>query len=215
MPAPKPAPHNARRASSYPDSNTGVPAMAGAAPDEYRCKATKKSGGDRCGQWRLQGQEVCKYHGGSSPQALAAARRRIEHAKTIERADTAARRLGLPVDVDPQQALLDELHQTAGICAWLRTHLDTRLDTTDEATVVDSAEWRAWHQQREHLTTVATACLRAGIAERQVRLAEQQGALLADVIRRIFDDPDLGLTERQKEAAPRVARRHLTVAATA
>jgi hypothetical protein len=49
---------------------------------------------------------------------------------------------------------------------------------------------------------VCEAAIRAGIEERRVRLAEQQGALVADVIRKILGD--LELTPEQAAKAGEV-----------
>ena len=48
-----------------------------------------------------------------------------------------------------------------------------------------------WVDAQDRLARYATAALRAGVEERRVRLAEDQGALVAQVIRRILDRLDL------------------------
>lgn len=48
------------------------------------------------------------------------------------------------------------------------------------------------------------------MAERQVRLAEEQGMLLAMVIRNILTDPRMKLTPEQVIASREVTRYHLT-----
>jgi len=48
-------------------------------PPKRRCKARNRQG-NQCGQAPAIGQEVCRLHGGASPQALNAARRRLEAA---------------------------------------------------------------------------------------------------------------------------------------
>jgi len=53
----------------------------------------------------------------------------------------------------------------------------------------------------------AKLALDAGVEERQVRIAEQQGELIALVIRSIRGD--LGLNSKQQSEAPAVVRRHL------
>lgn len=130
----------------------------------------------------MRGQLVCVKHGGNSPQARRAAERRIEEERVSEAAASAVRRLGLPLDVDPTQALLDELHQTAGIVAWLREEIDTSGMERIE-NIVDTAAWRTWQEQRTHLARVAAECIRAGIAERAVRIAEQQAGQVVAAMR--------------------------------
>jgi len=58
---------------------------------------------------------------------------------------------------------------------------------------------------------VTKAAIAAGIEERKVRIAEQQGALLADVIRRILGDLDLNA--EQQARVPEVVPRHLRAVA--
>jgi hypothetical protein len=169
-----------------------------------RCPAWSGRHGRQCNNSPIRGGRVCRAHGGSSPAVRAAAEARLAASTETEKARRAVTQLGLSRTVEPHQALLEELHQSAGLVAWLRTLLDQN-DTVD----VESATWRAWDIQRAHLVRVAKTCIDAGIAERQVQLAEAQGRLLVDVIRRIFDDPELGLTEEQRQVVGVVAGRHL------
>lgn len=64
-------------------------------------------------------------------------------------------------------------------------------------------------EERDRCASFAAKAVAAGLAERQVRLAERQGALIAEVLRAVLGDPALGLSKEQREAAPGVARRHL------
>ncbi|MBF0724064.1 hypothetical protein [Sanguibacter inulinus] len=64
----------------------------------------------------MHGQKVCKMHGGMAGQNRAAAARRIEE----EAARAAVVTLGLPVDISPSDALLEEVRWTAGHVQWLR-----------------------------------------------------------------------------------------------
>lgn len=81
----------------------------------FRCKAKSTTTGDQCRRRAAPGCEVCTSHGGKAPQVRAAGERRLAE-------EQAARRLvtyGLPREVDPHTALLEELHRTAGHVAWL------------------------------------------------------------------------------------------------
>lgn len=64
-------------------------------------------------------------------------------------------------------------------------------------------------QERDRAAGMAAKAVAAGLATRQVELAERQGALVADLIRALFADPELGLTAEQLQHAPAVAARHL------
>lgn len=69
-------------------------------------------------------------------------------------------------------------------------------------------------QERERCAGWCIKAIAAGLAERQVRLAERQGALLADALRAVMGDASLGLSEEQRRAMPGVIRRHLSAIST-
>lgn len=135
-------------------------------------------------------------HGGKTPSALRNAAQRREQRQAI----LAAEAFGLPREVDPHTALLEELYRTAGAVEWLSAVVaDLERDaitwgmtrekeggedagTTHEAKV--SVWVQLWQAERKHLVDVGKACVGAGIEERRVRLAEQAGAVLAGVLQR-------------------------------
>lgn len=94
---------------------------------------------------------------------------------------------------------------------------DQYVTTEDGATVKTGEYIRAMvkleSEERDRCGHFAKLAVAAGLAERQVRLAEQQGAMLAAVIRAILGDPDLGLTAQQNAVAPAVVARHLRLVA--
>lgn len=65
--------------------------------------------------------------------------------------------------------------------------------------------------ERKHLVAATAAALRAGIDERQVRLAERQGEQMAEILRGVL--ADLGVLDHPEAAT--VVRRHLALAASA
>lgn len=165
------------------------------------CAARKRQGEGTCTQiagWGTThpGTGPCKLHGGSTATHISAAR--------TEQARRAVATYGLPRDIDPAAALLEEVHRTAGHVAWLGERIreldesalawgptEVAEKTATEFPGVDSKEaarpsvWLdLYHRERTHLVRVSKAALDAGISERLVRLAEQQGAMLAEVIRR-------------------------------
>jgi hypothetical protein len=80
----------------------------------------------------------------------------------------------------------------------------------DEGTTYEAAAsiWLALYwKEREHLVRVCAATVKAGVDERLVKLAEDQGRLVADVLRAILGDLDL--TPEQHTRAYEVAPRHL------
>lgn len=190
-----------------------------------RCGAHRNDG-QPCGRWPEKGATVCRQCGGAAPQVKAAAARRREE----EAARQAAATFALPVEIDPGTALLEEVHRTAGVIAWLEVRVENVAGVSPESLIFGTMKqtsrmtpdgnttsteegaavhvWlKLWQEERAHLVKVCAAALAAGVAERQVRLAEQQGTLLAQVIRGIL--ADLNLTPAQEAAAGEVAARHL------
>lgn len=174
-----------------------------------RCSA-KRRNGEGCGAWAVKGATVCRMHGGSSPQARQAAARRVQE----EKAAKAAQRLAQPIETDPSQALLDLVSSAAGEVAYWRARVDEIQDRDEKrltsgltkitegkdrggvttlrtVETIAAIEYRMWTAAQDRLAQYATAALRAGVQERQIKLAEDQGALVAQVIRRILDRLDL------------------------
>lgn len=197
-------------------------------PEPPRCKAKSRRSGERCRRWPMLGQEVCATHGGKAPRAKAAAERRLVEA----RAAKALANFGIPREIDAKDALLEELYRTAGAIDWLYGQIK-ELDPTGitwgktEETDKGSGEFtgtdithaaavnvwvQLWQKERDHLVAVSKAAISAGIEERRVLLAEQQGALLASVIKGILGD--LQLTPAQAAAAPRIVADRLRGAVT-
>lgn len=188
-----------------------------------RCKAKSSRTGDQCRKRPMRGQAVCGSHGGRSPIAKAAAERRLKE----QEARAAVTMFGLPREVDARDALLEEVYRTAGAVDWLTEKVrelapdaavwgvtERTEKTATEFEGIDTTEAAAvniwielWQKERKHLVDVSKAAIAAGIEERRVRLAEQQGALLASVIKQILGDLDL--TPSQADRAPQIVAGHL------
>lgn len=206
-------------------------------PDERRCTANyspknKDGKTGRCTGRALKGQTVCAFHGGSTKKAKAAAARRIAEGKAQKLVETYGRK----IKTTATEALLDEVQWTAGHVAWLRE----RVQEIEEAHTPGDGEsplvwgttrrksggedwgeteeaapniWLKLYQaERSHLVRVCAEAIKAGIEERRVRLAEQQGQLVAQAIRAILDD--LGLTVEQQAKVPEIVPRHLRALAS-
>lgn len=200
-----------------------------------RCTAHRRSDGAQCGNDPMQGQRVCRMHGGSTKKSRAKGARVVAEVQAVKAVAT----LGLAVDVSPTEALLEEVRWTAGHVGWLRARVqeldEQTRDTGTNATgrhplvwgvteesektggddwgskTVEKAAPSIWYQlydnERKHLVAVCSAALKAGVEERRVQLAEQQGVLLAQVIRAILHD--LGLTAKQQTLVGTVVPKHL------
>lgn len=67
-------------------------------------------------------------------------------------------------------------------------------------------------KERDRCASMAAKAVAAGLATRQVELAERQGALIASLLTAVFDELDL--TDAQREAAPDVLDRQLRLVAS-
>lgn len=191
--------------------------------EDRRCKATKRDG-TPCTRWAIRGATVCGAHGGKAPQVrkMAMVRAELEYWGV---ADATA-------DVDPGEVLLRLLSQAvaraeqyaaklAGVVSEAgdlhQALVGDRMVISESGQLTKIDEYvrglaRLEAEERDRAANFATKAIAAGLAERQVRLAEKQGALIADVLRLVLADASLGLTEQQRAAVPDVLRRHLSIA---
>jgi hypothetical protein len=199
-----------------------------------RCKGHKQDG-KPCMQWPRRGATVCKRHGGNAPQVKAAAERRQQE----EDAQKALATYGQPRAVDPAQALLEEVHRTAGHVAWLSVvvaGLDQESLVWGVAEEIDrpagaTAEggWspggtetkrkaapNVWldlyARERKHLADVCKAAIAAGVSVRIVNVFEQVGAAYVAVLDRVLER--LELTPGQRLRVPGVVEAELRTLAS-
>lgn len=199
-----------------------------------RCqRRSKNSGGEQCGAIAMNGQDVCRFHGGASKQARAKAQERIAE----ERARGLMATYGRKIDTTATEALLDEVQWTAGHVAWLRERVQEIESAAAGADGNDPLVWgvtreksggqdfgtteeaapniwlRLYQTERAHLVKVCSEAIKAGIEERRIKLAEKQGELVAHAIRAIL--ADLGLSAEQQAKVPDIVPRHLRALASA
>lgn len=197
-----------------------------------KCKARNRKGRG-CGNVALPGQDVCRLHGGASPQALAAAERRLERARitrTLE--ELLAEAEGNAVGRDPIEHLLDTIKHASGMVSVLRSlvgqlrpaydwrALSEQVREAEGARMALEAEYVANGEEpparlpvlhgalygpdhnedakphvlvvmlgewTDRLAKYSKLALDAGVAEREVRLHEEQGRLVVTVLRRVLD----------------------------
>lgn len=136
-----------------------------------RCHATARTG-QQCRRTAMEGQQVCALHGGKSPQALAAAERRL----TRERAmGEIARRLeGVELDGrHPVEHLLEVVHKDAVMVRAIELELGERdsllgVNRFDEVVVHPLAGmYREW---TDSLARNSKLALDAGIDDKRLQL---------------------------------------------
>lgn len=177
-----------------------------------------KGSGKPCKAYPVKGATVCAAHGGMAPQI---------RAKAAVRAELMSWGLDSPV-VDPGETLLKLVSQSAARAQRYADELEEHVG--ESATLREALIAQAYGefgpvgeyvrglatleaQERDRCATFCAKAIAAGLAERQVRLAERTGALIADVLRSVMGDASLGLTEDQRRAMPEVIRRHLAAVA--
>jgi len=184
--------------------------------------------GDPCTQPAMAGQEVCKSHGGRSPQALAAAEARRAAEESTKQLTKLAKSLGEQSDVtDPSEIVLEQIQWRHGHVRWLRTRAmaiapkqavwgrtKKKVGGDDHGTTSESKPnvwWQLYFQASSELEKLCIEAIRAGLEERRVRLAEQQ----ADVLVRMLDGllADLG-HDPDDPATAEVVERHLRAVGT-
>lgn len=189
------------------------------ATDPAKCWGISKRSEQQCRKAPLHGSRYCRNHAGNG-QARAAAAVRAELAKWTLGTD----------NIDPAKTLLQLLSQSKTRVEQYATRLAQLVDEhggdlaeamVDESYVMSEsgalqkvgeyirglATLEA--QERDRCANFARLAIGAGIAERQVRLAEQQGALMATFMRAVLGDPALALSAEQRAAIPAVMNRHL------
>lgn len=127
----------------------------------------------------MDGQVRCDRHGGKTPRALAAAERREAEARVQDELVKAVGTYGLPRDVDPGVALLEEVRRTAGHVAWLGQKVGALRE--DQLFIVGAfgsflnPYVTQYQRERTHHARICADAVRCGLEARQVALAERIG----------------------------------------
>lgn len=149
------------------------------------------------------GLGCCKHHGGASPTAIKAANRKIATKEAVL--------LGAPREINPLDAIIWCIQIKAGEVQWLSEKI---VDLEERDWIEDSLAGRRFNLFARHrdeatksLVEFSKIAISLGLAERAVKLAEQYGTMLANLIKGILGD--LNLTAEQQAEAPRIVRKHL------
>lgn len=162
-----------------------------------------KTNGDPCPNWAVRGASVCSAHGGRAPQVRAAAEERLA-------VEAAVARFALDLDDTPAgEVMLREIQRSSAMCQHLAglvnglSEEDLRWGVAGRdirpsaqpggqpgIQVYQRAQIhpfvRMFNDERKQLRDWILAAHAAGIEERLVRLAEQDGAWAAKVAGAMF-----------------------------
>jgi hypothetical protein len=127
--------------------------------------------------------------------------------RTVAETQAKLKRYGAPIEASPTEALLGCLHISVGHVVWLRLKIEEpAFDDLDKYEA--RALIRMYDTERDRLAKLAKAALDVGVAEKHVQAVERVGEAVADLLKLVFDDPDLKLNTRQRKRLPDVLRRH-------
>lgn len=164
-------------------------------PDSNKCYLPAGWGTSHRGYGR------CKRHGGATINGGISAEKEM----VLERMAT----FGTPLDIGPHEALLLEVQRTAGHVQWLGERI-RQMEAEELAVVMGKtgmkiSEWLILYQnERKMLVSVCNVAIKAGVAERKIRLAEEQGKMIALIFHQLINDERLGLNQAQRWEAPKI-----------
>jgi len=187
---------------------------------DAKCNGRKTSDRGYCKQkaghntWH-PGVGRCSRHGGCSPKYTAEVFRL--------RAEQEVKRYTFKVKTDPHSALLEELERTVGVIQFLETKVNLLEHEGKGANMVGpvgggqggfpeykpNVYWVMLQSERKHLEDIAGSCIKAGIEERRVQLAERQGEAIAAVLKGVLEE--LKIPDKDSEKVPGLVRKHLSL----
>lgn len=157
-----------------------------------RCKATGKRSGRQCANSAMDGQAVCRMHGGSAPQARRKAAERIAQAELLK----AAKDDPTLADATPAELLVHAAHSTGRVVLMLQQRGAGR--SVDPATLDLLGQWLDRLSKAAALVVSSKAS--ELVIEQQMRIAEGQARQLAEVMNRVLNA--IGLSPVQEARVP-------------
>lgn len=179
--------------------------------DESRRCRGKNDDNTRCKKWAMPESTVCKQHEDQVPQDVLKAtgdRYIARERKLRNRAQRVLDRIQHgQIDRKPVENPLIELASLAGDARWLKEILRLRVEELEQAdwTYMDRAgveqaaqDLILYGEAIDRLSNVLEKIAKLNIDERLARIDEMQGAMVINVLNRVFERMDLG--ERTDEA---------------
>lgn len=149
--------------------------------DDKRCTAKAKGSGERCKLPAIPGLPTCRRHGSATKVGLAKSERYLAVERIREH-------LGVPLEVDPHEAILSAVHEAAGNVAYLRPLMTDKTNTTALMDVQGKPHTNPvlafYNDERDRLARFAKMAIDAGIDERRVRIAESHAGRLGEALDR-------------------------------
>lgn len=189
--------------------------------DSRYCGAQRRQADAKCRRpagWGTDhvGTGSCKLHGGSTRNGKKAAQKAV--------AKAAVRTLGLPIEIDPADALLQEVWRSQGHVVWYgevvaqlrkgdlgwgitkEKHGGEDWGSTYEAK--QNIYLALYNEERKHLARVSAEAIKAGVEQKRLDLETHRAELVVSMLGSIFDD--LELTPEQAAKLDELVPRALT-----
>ena len=178
--------------------------------DEDLCWAANRRG-EQCGRAPVIGSSVCATHGGTNKQS-----KKMIKKKQLKEAAT---RLGVPVETDPKDGILQLIAQKAGEIQWYKMQIDALQNDQDlvwgktketEDGIEYSASVNQWlklkNEAEKDLARYAEVALKYDIDERKIELARESISQVEAIIRFILADERIGVSKKQMAMVPQLMR---------
>lgn len=178
--------------------------------DEDLCWAANRRG-EQCGRAPVIGSSVCATHGGTNKQS-----KKMIKKKQLK---DAATRLGVPVETDPKDGILQLIAQKAGEIQWYKMQIDALQSDDDlvwgktketEDGIEYSASVNQWlklkNEAEKDLARYAEVALKYDIDERKIELARESISQVEAIIRFILADERIGVSKKQMAMVPQLMR---------
>lgn len=166
-----------RRRAYDPERHCGAKAM-----DGQPCTMLKGAGTDH------RGAGHCRWHMGNTPNGQKQAAK--------EAAEAAVRKLGIPISGTAVEALQAALNGARG-------NYEALALLVREAALETEPDWKAigvrmsmYGESMDRLARIASAVVGANLGERQMRLNEQQGNLIVEILRRALSRAGIPAEQR-------------------
>jgi hypothetical protein len=174
--------------------------------------------------WRTShpGSGPCLFHGGNNSKIAKHHEQQIVKRKLEEEMYI----MGQPVDITPQEAVMNMLRVSAGAVQFLNDEIARRQQADPDSDAFTQAGGKGkgrevsaivalYNEERDRLVNIAATAAKMGIAERAIQIREEQGRMLAGALMSFIRHPKLGLTNAQLVEAPEVMREVLLQLGTA
>lgn len=177
--------------------------------DATLCGAKKTNGEGTCTQLAGHGTDHpgygrCTNHGGSTEAGkISAAKHAIQ-----ERINTRRMADGKKVEVAPGVVMMEEISRSAGAVAYF-DEIVNQIPPKEIGDIKNQTLVNMWNEQRRLLIQASSITVRAGLAERAVRIQEEQSTAVVQALMAVLRASELGLSLEQQSTARVLMARQL------